>query len=277
MKKLAIVFALCVSVLNLSAQTAEEFKNNYNRQVKNVGAAGIGVETILNKWAEAYPEDRDMLLAKFSYYFTKSQKSELVVKDASKYLGQKPVLTLKDSLGKDINYFEEISFDESLFSQSLDALNLANSIDPKECSYRLFKISALISYEKDDPALAVLEINKFIDEYKNNADFSHDGVVLSDEVFCQAIAEYCMSLFEIASESSYKYFFEISKKMNKLYPKDPVFINNLGSYYLAYEKNSRKAQRYYKKVLKLDPENYAATTNMKIIRSLQSKKGQSSK
>ncbi len=281
MKKSMILFAICLCAISLSAQNdAEYFKNRYDRQVRNVGADGVGVETIIDRWAEAYPEDVDMLLARFSYYYAKSQSSEVVPKDMKKYLGKDPVISLKDSLGNDVAYFEDTMFEDSLFAKSLDALNQASALDPDECKYRLFRISALMSYEKEDPALAVSEINKFVDEYRNskkNPHFIYDGELLDDATFWQAISEYCLNLFNIGSDAGYKYFFELSKKMNKLYPKVPVFINNLGSYYQAYEKNYRKAQQYYKKTLKIEPDNYAATTNMRIIRSLQSRKDQSSK
>ena len=65
--------------------------------------------------------------------------------------------------------------------------------------------------------------------------------------------------------------------MNKLEPKNPVFIDNIGSYYLVAKKDNKKAEKYYKKALKIEPEDYAATSNLKIIQSSKSKKGQSSK
>ena len=43
------------------------------------------------------------------------------------------------------------------------------------------------------------------------------------------------------------------------------------------KKDNKKAEKYYKKALKIEPEDYAAISNLKIIQSSKSKKGQSSK
>lgn len=52
--------------------------------------------------------------------------------------------------------------------------------------------------------------------------------------------------------------------MNKLYPKNTAFIDNIGSYWLVSEKNYKKAISFYKKALKLDPEDVAAIRNKKL-------------
>ena len=81
----------------------------------------------------------------------------------------------------------------------------------------------------------------------------------------------------IASPISYGYFLEISEKMNRLYPDNTVFINNIGSYWQVVGENSRKALKYYRKALRIDPEDYVANTNIRIIQTLQSRKGRPSK
>lgn len=65
--------------------------------------------------------------------------------------------------------------------------------------------------------------------------------------------------------------------MNKLEPNNTVFIDNIGSYWQVAKRNNKKAEKYYKKALKIDPEDYAATSNLKLIQSSKSRKGQSGK
>ena len=79
--------------------------------------------------------------------------------------------------------------------------------------------------------------------------------------------------FQIASPDGYEYFRDISERMNKLYPKNPVFIDNIGSYWQVAMGNDKQAVKYYKKALKLDPDDYAAKRNLQILE----KKKQSSK
>lgn len=272
MKPLLTILLLFIGI-SLNAQDSQSFSESYQRQVRNVGITGVGVETIINKWEEAFPDDKDMLLAKFTFYYNKSQSSEMIIKDAKKYLGAKPVVTLKDSLGRDVNYFEVISYDDEVFGQSLSAINQIISQEPKESLYLFLKITALMDYEKEDPNMAVVEINNFIDTYKADPKaYLYDNKELDEETFRMGVAEYCVTLFNLGTEPGYKYFLELSKKMNKIYPKDVVFINNLGSYYQVHDKNYNKAKSYYKKSLKLQKDNYAATQNLKIIDSLQKKK-----
>ena len=57
--------------------------------------------------------------------------------------------------------------------------------------------------------------------------------------------------------------------MSKRYPDNPAFIDNLGSYWLVARDNDKQAAKYYKKALKLDPEDYAAQRNLKIIENRQ--------
>ena len=53
--------------------------------------------------------------------------------------------------------------------------------------------------------------------------------------------------------------------MNKLYPKNPVFLDNIGSYWQVARGNDKQAEKFYKKALKLDPDDYAATRNLQLI------------
>ena len=59
---LTFLSALLLS-LALSAQsTPEEFAGRYQRLVERVGIGGVGVDTLLQRWEEAYPDDLAMEL-----------------------------------------------------------------------------------------------------------------------------------------------------------------------------------------------------------------------
>lgn len=281
MNKRIIVLALCGAFVAMSASAqnsassqqqsaASPYKASYERQVRLVGAAGVGVETIVNRWMAAEPENPEAAVARFSYCLAKSQGEEIVQMDAKKYLGQKPVLTLKDSLGADVNYFNVPSFVDSLYADALSAIDKAISLSNKEMRYRFNKISALLPYERENPDMAAAELSKLLSEYyASSSTWTLDGEALDEDVFKQAVSEYCYSFFQIGSASSYEYFRSVSETMSKRYPKEVVFIDNLGSYWQVAQKNYRKALSYYKKALKLDPNDYAATTNTRIIERIQ--------
>ena len=49
--------------------------------------------------------------------------------------------------------------------------------------------------------------------------------------------------------------------MNSMYPNNPVFMNNIGSYYMIAEKDYKTALKYYSKVQKKFPDDYTAIKN----------------
>jgi len=265
MKRICIFLSLLVS-FGLNGQTQQAFKNKYDKQVRVVGTAGVGVEYILDSWAEAFPDDTDMLEGRFLYFFSKGQTTQVVPKKYDKFLGKKPVITLKDSTGVSVNYFEETFFVDSLFALSASAIDRAISLCPSEFSYRVDKITALISYEKESPDMATSEIVRLID-YNNTAkpSWTYCGNVMDPELFDSTIQEYCYNLFQFGMPGTMEAFRTISEKMISLHPKNVDYLNNMGSYWLVGKKDNRQALKYYNKALKIDPKNYSAAKNCVLL------------
>ena len=272
---LAIVtIALCTAAA--AQTTAEEFQARYDRLVRAVGYDGVGVETLLDRWEAAFPDDMAVSVARFSYFLQKSQRSEVVSKGSQRrYLGNQPALTLKDADGQDVNYFEEYFFDEEYFAEAMKVLERQIVLRPDELRFHLLKITALIAYEKENPDMAAAELKSLIERQASaRPAWTLDGEPADADIFQQAIGEFCYDFFQVGSPASYEYFREASERMNKLFPKNPVFIDNLGSYQQVVRQNDKQAAKYYKKALKLNPDDYAATTNLQII---ERKKSQAKK
>lgn len=279
MKKIAAAALSLLACMALGAQeNAADIKAEYERQVRYVGLAGVGVETIINRWEAAAPEDSEVYVARFNYWLSKSAAESVVItRPQKRYLGNDPVMTLKDSLGRDVYYFEDVNYDDEAFGEALKAIDRAIELNPQEISYRFGKITSIMDYEKESPDMTAAEIFSLIDDYQARGEgWTYAGETLTQELFCQGISEYCYRFFRTASPASYEYFLEISEKMNKLYPDEVVFIDNIGSYWQV-NGDSRKALRYYRKALKIDPEDYAANNNIRLIQSSQSRKGRPSK
>lgn len=278
-KKIAAAALSLLACMSLGAQeNAADIKAEYERQVRYVGLAGVGVETIINRWEAAAPEDPEVYVARFNYWLSKSAAESVVItRPQKRYLGNDPVMTLKDSLGRDVYYFEDVNYDDEAFGEALKAIDRAIELNPQEISYRFGKITSIMDYEKESPDMTAAEIFSLIDDYQAGGEgWTYAGETLTQELFCQGISEYCYRFFRTASPASYEYFLEISEKMNKLYPDEVVFIDNIGSYWQV-NGDSRKALRYYRKALKIDPEDYAANNNIRLIQSSQSRKGRPSK
>ena len=276
MNKIKILLSLAaaaVCAVAAAQTTAEEFQTRYERLVQRVGYDGVGVETLLDRWGEAFPDDLRVPIARFNYYFYRGHSTQMVaIPDARRFLGKEPALTLKDSEGKDVNYFEEEFFDDECFGEALKVVDEQIAAHPDELRWPFLKISALAAYEKECPDMAGAELRKLIArEAAEHPAWTLDGEPASREEFQQGVGEYCARFYEIGSHDSYELFYGISTLMNKHFPNNTVFIDNLGSYWLVVRDNAKTAAKYYKKALKIDPEDYAAKRNLQIIERRQAK------
>ena len=271
MIKKIIAAALLTAVslpASLLAQTAarENYLQRYQLLTSKLGVDGVGVETLLNHWADDYPDDTDMLLGRFSYYLAKSRSNSVKVLDQEKYLGDAPALTLKDSLGNDVNYFTVTDYDDEIFGKSSQAIDKAIELNPDRLDLRLFKISALMAYEKESPDMALSNLNGLIDyNGQKHPQWVYPGLEADDELFTTAVQEYCFSFYRIGTPSAYESFKSLSEKMLNYYPDNPQFLTNIGSYHFVFKHDNKTALKYYNKVLKKNPDYYAAIKNCVLL------------
>jgi tetratricopeptide (TPR) repeat protein len=205
--------------------------------------------------------DADLLFARFTYLFTKAQTSSVVVKDQKKYLGMEPLFSLKDSLGKDVFYFQEVVFDDELYGQAVKAAEKAVSAWPDRLDFRLMKANAYIAYEKESPDMALAYLQELVKENAvRKSPWDYNGVEADDEFFEEVMQEYCFSFYTIGSPVSQEAFHTLSRQLCELYPDNMVFLNNIGSYHLL-KGDYKTALKYYDKVLKKHPDDYTAIKN----------------
>lgn len=269
MKRLFLILAASAALFSAQAQdkpTQERYRERYNNLCSNLGITGVGMETLLSRWENDYPQDSEMLSAKFVYYFTKSQSTKAIQLPQSKYLGQKPLLTLKDSLGNDINYFQDVTYDESLFKEGLSAMDKAIQIEPERLDFRFARVTALLSYEKESPDMAASDLRSIIDyNASRKPSWVYEKEKVSPEDFDSLIQEYCASLFQIGSAGCYEAFRSISEKMLSYNAKSTAALSNIGSYYLVAKNDDATALKYYSKVLKLKADDYNTLKNCVLI------------
>lgn len=251
-----------------------DYLDRYTLLVNKLGVEGVGVETLLQRWGKDYPDDMDMLLGKFTYYLSKSQSNSMEKIDAPKYLGEAPTLTLKDSLGNDVNYFQVTNYDDELFGQATQAIDKAIGLAQDRLDLRLYKIAALIGYEKGSPDMALSGLKELIDyDGHSHPTWIYPGLEPGPDLFPSLVQEYCYTFFRQATPASYEAFKEVSEKMAGYYPKNTVFLTNIGSYYLVYKHDSKNALKMYNKVLKKVPGDYTAIKNCVLLaRSDKNKK-----
>ncbi len=262
MKRLLTILSALLIVSMAAAQTeSEKYEQRYNLLLSKLGPDGIGIETILNNWEKADSANAKMLLGKFSYYFAKSRNTSVVSRPEKKYLGMEPMLTLKDSLGNDVYYYQDNQYDDEYYSLAVKAVDKAIAIYPDMLDYRFVKANAYIAYEKDSPDMALAYLQNLVKENASRkAPWLYDGKEADKDFFEDAMQEYCFSFYTIGSHTSYEAFKTLSEQLLAQYPSNTGFMNNVGSYYLL-KQEYKTALKYYDKVLKKVPDDYTAMQN----------------
>lgn len=269
MKRLLTSLAALALPLFLLAQTPsqEDYIRRYNNLTGRVGPSGVGVETLLDKWAADYPDDLQQLLARFSFWFNKCQTSKVIQLPQDRYLGNEPLLPMTDSLGRKSNYFEDILYDDESFGLALEALDQAVAQEPLRLDLRLLRADALIAYEKGSPDMALASLKALVDEnYRQHPAWTHNAVEkVDDDVFKAFMQDYCFTFFRLGTDASAEAFKSLSEHCLTYSKDDPMFLDNIGSYWLVSKKDYKKARKFYDQVLKKHPDDATAIRNSVLL------------
>ncbi|MBQ8484216.1 MAG: hypothetical protein IJ504_07940 [Bacteroidales bacterium] len=261
MKKILLAVCALAAAITVSAQS-DRYEQRYDLLVSQLGYAGVGVETVLNNWEKADSTNAKMLLGRFHYWFEKSRTAQVEPRPSRKYLGMDPMLTLKDSTGNDVHYFQIYVYDDAMYGEAMKAADKAISIWPDRLDFRFVKANAYIAYEMESPDMALAYLLSLVDENARRASpWVYDSEEAGKEFFEEAMQEYCYSLYALGTPAAYEAFLALSTRLSQAFPSNYGFINNIGSYYMVAKEDCKTACRYYNKVLKAEPDNYIAIRN----------------
>ena len=261
MRNILVFAVLCLSTLMQAQTPSEKYEQRYNMLSAQFGPAGVGVETVLDNWEKVDSTNAKLLLARFDFLFTKAQSVKVVMKDSKKYLGMEPILTFKDSLQRNVYCYQETFYDDELYGKAIQSIDKAIAVHPDKLDFRFVKANALIAYEKESPDMAMNYLKSLIAEAsRRSADWIYGEDKVGKDFVEDAMQEYCYSFYSIGSETSREAFRRISEKLSGIYPSNPEFVNNIGSYYLL-KHDYKTALKYYNKVLKKHSGDMTAIQN----------------
>ena len=266
MKRISAALAALVLVCTALPAQSVDWQKKYERQVKAVGLSGVGVETILDSWGAADSSSVDYLAARYAFWFDKSHSLVVEAHDSPRYFGMEPMFELSDSSKSNtVWYYQVDSFDDELFGRALRYLDKAAAAMPAELEYRVWKVSALMLYEKESPDMTLGLILSLIDEDRSTGQkWLYQGEEQDRDFFDGLIQEFCWNLFNLGTPQAREAFLKVSEKMLSYDRKSPVFMANVGSYLMSV-KEYKKALKQFDKVLKLDPDNDTAIRNCVTI------------
>lgn len=269
MMKIKYIFAAATLLLALSAQaqnTSQDYQRRFSNLVERVGYGGVGFETLLESWEKELPEDPYLYQARFLWSLNRAKTVSYIQLDADRYLGNEPILPYTDSLGRRRNFFEDVSYDPDLFALAEQSVVKAIQLEPDNLDLRLAKISALLLYERESPDIAVAELSGLLDyNFISKPKWTFSGRSVSQEDFLGLFQDQLFRLYRLGTPVATDAFRSLSEKALKYSPGHPLFMDNLGSYYLVFKKDSKTALKYYNKVLKAHPDDLTAIRNCIVL------------
>lgn len=244
---------------------SQNFESRYNLLVSQLGPAGVGVETLLTKWEKADSTNKRMLLAKFDYYFAKSQTESIVQKPNKKYLGMDPLFSLKDSSNVSVYYYREVFYDDDLYASALKAADRLISLYPDDLDYRFLKANTLVAYEKESPDMALSYLLDLIrQDVSRVRPWNFEDKKMDPDFLPDAMQEYCRTFYLVGSDSSLDAFYTLSERLYELYPGMVCFLSNMATYHLVAKDDPKTALKYYGKVLKKVKDDETALRNSMV-------------
>jgi tetratricopeptide (TPR) repeat protein len=214
----------------------------------------------LQKWENAQPNNAELYVAYFNFYFFKSRQ-ELLHLD--KQPGQGENLILKDSTGKTAGYiYSGYQYNDSLFQLGQHYINEGIKRNPKRLDLYFGKIHTLGAIGQYDQYLS--ELLKVIDLAVKT---KYDWLWTDDKEFEDSknhfkgvIQSYCNELFDL-DPPQFKIIIPISEKMISYFPQDVENYSNIGSCY-ARQGDFKKGLEYFNKAIKLNPKDLIVLNNL---------------
>jgi tetratricopeptide (TPR) repeat protein len=201
---------------------------------------------VLQTWEKAKPDDSELFVAYYNYYFNKSRNDGLRINstESGSYIGN------------------QSSFETKLFNTAIEYINKGIERFPNRLDMRFGKIYALgRNLQYDDFTAEIVKVIVNSDLNKNKWTWVDDKPVENPQKFMlNAIQDYSVQLYDEGDEHLDK-FKLIAESVLKYYPDSVENLPNLSIYYLLKD-NFDIALIYLLKAEKLAPQDTVVLNNI---------------
>lgn len=246
------------SIQNLS----NKFLERFNRFIKVRDT--LFAKSVLSDWSEEIPNDPELYVAWFSYYYNASMKEDAII---SKRPSQNPNdsnAEMKDSTGAVVGYLvTKRFFTPSGAANAIDAISKGVELYPSRLDMRILKIIMLGN---------VADWSRYADEiialYKLNREKRYEWTLSggaqysgAEEYLSQVIEEWENTLFRMDVNGANMR--RVAEAILESEPKSVSALNFMAISYLK-EKEYSKALQWLKKADKYSPNNAMILQNLAL-------------
>ncbi|RXP47870.1 tetratricopeptide repeat protein [Lutibacter sp. HS1-25] len=254
-KNIAIIVALISSIQFFGQNYRTEFLEyiETNDTIKQV--------EVLKKWEIASPNDPELFVSYFNYYFLKGNKEVLTVSTKEP---KEDGFILKDSLNNTAGYLaSEIYLDNSIIQKGIDKISEGIKLFPNRLDMRYGKIYTLGQIEDWDKFTS--EIIKTIEYSKINNNHwtwtNNESVEDSENFFLTGLQDYQMQLYDSGKDELLLNMRNISESILKIYPNHIPSLSNISITYLLTGEFDRAIETLLK-AEKIDESDYIILANI---------------
>lgn len=242
---------------------AQAFAQNYPRQFAKLLTQNDTTAQwqLLQDWEKAHPNDAELFIAYFNYYFSKSHIAALHIGPEA---GAGDALQMQDSSGAEtVAYItNDVTFDNELLQKGFNCIDTGIDKYPARLDMRFGKIYALGQLEHYDAFTN--EIIKIID-WDNKFDHQWtwtDNVRVTNpkQFFLHAIQDYVVQLYNAGDEQLMR-MQQVAQAVLKYYPAHVESLSNLAITF-GLQGNYDSALEALFKAVKIAPRDAVVLNNI---------------
>jgi hypothetical protein len=220
-KQFILLFAVFIATQSFAQNFKQEFARVFTQKDT---AAQI---KLLTNWEQSNPDDAELFVAWFNYYFSRSRQEIMQLSPAP---DNSPALELKDSTGANtVGYISDgVTYDSALLEKSLQYINTGINKFPARLDMRFGKIYALGQLENYEAFTKEIITAIDVNNHLHNQWTWTDNKKVDDprKLFLGAIQDYSLQLYN-AGDDQLNRMKQIAEKVLVYYPDHVESLTNV--------------------------------------------------